>query len=251
MHDTEGGREGRPFPWRTFRDKTLALRHNERMKDVRIAGGWKEKLAPEFGDAYFHALTDFVRQEYLNSTVYPPPKDIFRAFDLCPFDVVKVVILGQDPYHGRGQANGLCFAVHEGVAPPPSLQNIFKELESDLGHAVSRDTDLSRWARQGVLLLNATLTVRAGQAGSHQGKGWERFTDAAMRKLNEEREGLVYILWGNYARQKGAHIDRSKNLVIESAHPSPFSAANGFFGSKPFSKANEYLNQRGNTQIDW
>jgi len=164
---------------------------------------------------------------------------------------VKVVILGQDPYHGRGQANGLCFAVNEGVSAPPSLQNIFKELESDLGRSVSHDTDLSRWATQGVLLLNATLTVRAGLAGSHQGKGWEQFTDAAVRRLNDEREGIVYILWGNYARQKGAHIDRTRNLVIESAHPSPFSAANGFFGSKPFSRANTYLAEHGAEPIEW
>lgn len=219
--------------------------------EVRIGGGWNEKLAPEFSEAYFRELADFVRREYLTARVYPPPKDIFRAFDLCPFDAVKAVILGQDPYHGHGQANGLCFAVHAGVAAPPSLQNIFKELESDLGHPVSRDTDLSRWARQGVLLLNATLTVRAGAAGSHQGKGWEQFTDAAIRILNEERTGLVYILWGNYARQKGAHIDRSRNLVIESPHPSPFSAAHGFFGSKPFSKANAYLMSAGQAPIEW
>jgi uracil-DNA glycosylase len=220
-------------------------------REVKIGGGWKERLTMEFDEPYFRALTDFVREEYQTTAIYPPPKDIFRAFDLCPFDQVKVVILGQDPYHGRGQAIGLCFAVHAGVAAPPSLQNIFKELESDLGHSASRDTDLSRWAKQGVLLLNATLTVRAGAAGSHQGKGWEQFTDAAIRKLNDEREGIVYILWGNYARQKGAHIDRSKNLVIESAHPSPFSAANGFFGSKPFTKANAYLCAAGQTPIEW
>jgi uracil-DNA glycosylase len=164
---------------------------------------------------------------------------------------VKVVILGQDPYHGAGQANGLCFAVGEGVNTPPSLQNIFKELESDLGHTVSHDTDLSRWAKQGVLLLNATLTVRAGVAGSHQGRGWEQFTDAAVAALNAEREHLVFILWGNYAKQKGAHIDRTKHLVLESAHPSPFSAYNGFFGSKPFSKANEYLIANGQMPIEW
>lgn len=221
------------------------------MRDVKIGGGWKERLSEEFADSYFHELTDFVRQEYLNTAVYPPPKDIFRAFDLCPFNDVKVVVLGQDPYHGKGQANGLCFAVNPGVPVPPSLQNIFKELESDLGHPVSHDTDLSRWARQGVLLLNATLTVRSGAAGSHQGKGWERFTDAAIRRLNEKRQGVVYILWGNYARQKGAHIDRSRNLVIESAHPSPFSASNGFFGSKPFSKANAYLSATGHAPIEW
>lgn len=221
------------------------------MKDVQIGGGWKEKLADQFGETYFRQLTDFVRAEYLRTTVYPNPKHIFRAFDETPFDAVKVVILGQDPYHGEGQANGLCFAVNPGVRPPPSLQNIFKELESDLGHAVSHDTDLDRWARQGVLLLNATLTVRAASAGSHQGKGWEQFTDAAIKKLNDEREGIVFILWGNYAKQKGAHIDRSKHFVIESAHPSPLSAHNGFFGSKPFSKANAYLVSRGIAPIEW
>lgn len=221
------------------------------MGDVRIGGGWKEKLSAEFEQSYFKELTDFVRNEYKTTRTYPEPKNIFRAFDLCPFNEVKVVILGQDPYHGAGQANGLCFAVNPGVNAPPSLQNIFKELDKDLGHPVSRDTDLSRWAKQGVLLLNATLTVRAGNAGSHQGKGWEQFTDAAIQKLNEEREGIVYILWGNYAKAKGAHIDRSKNRVIESAHPSPFSAANGFFGSKPFSKANEYLEVNGKTPIEW
>lgn len=221
------------------------------MRDVRIGGGWKEKLADEFVKPYFKELTNFVRTEYTSATIFPEPKNIFRAFDLCPFDEVKVVILGQDPYHGRGQANGLCFAVNTGIRPPPSLQNIFKELESDLGHSVSHDTDLSRWAKQGVLLLNATLTVRASNAGSHQGRGWERFTDAVIKKLNEEREGIVYILWGNYAKTKGAHIDRQKNLVLESAHPSPFSAHSGFFGSKPFSHANRYLESRGVTGIVW
>ncbi len=221
------------------------------MKEVQIGGGWKEKLSDQFSESYFKQLTDFVRGEYLAATIYPGPKSIFRAFDETPFNSVKVVILGQDPYHGEGQANGLCFSVNAGVRTPPSLQNIFKELESDLGHAVSRDTDLGRWARQGVLLLNATLTVRAASAGSHQGKGWEQFTDAAIKKLNEGREGIVFILWGNYARQKGAHIDRTKHFVIESAHPSPLSAHNGFFGSKQFSKANEYLVRHGVKAIDW
>lgn len=221
------------------------------MSEVKIGGGWKEKLAGEFGQAYFEELTRFVKEEYQKTTIYPHPKNIFRAFELCPFEKVKVVILGQDPYHGAGQANGLCFAVNPGVNPPPSLQNIFKELESDLGHPVSHDTDLSRWAQQGVLLLNATLTVRAAQAGSHQGKGWEQFTDAVIRTLNDEREHLVFILWGNYAKAKGAHIDRSKHFVIESAHPSPFSAHSGFFGSKPFSKANAYLENQGETPIEW
>ncbi|MBP9757012.1 MAG: uracil-DNA glycosylase [Candidatus Pacebacteria bacterium] len=221
------------------------------MKDVKIEESWKRHLANEFNKEYFRNLSSFVRTEYQNVTVYPNPKHVFRAFDETPFNSVNVVILGQDPYHGDGQANGLCFAVNQGVQAPPSLQNIFKELESDLGRPVSRDTDLGRWAAQGVLLLNATLTVRASNAGSHQGKGWEEFTDAAIKKLNDEREGIVFILWGNYAKKKGAHIDRSKHFVIESAHPSPLSAHNGFFGSKPFSKANDYLAKMGAAPINW
>ncbi len=220
--------------------------------EVNIEPSWKEKLAQEFDESYFQELTTFVKDEYKAGKVYPPPKFIFRAFELCPFNQVKVVILGQDPYHGPGQANGLSFAVNEGVTLPPSLQNIYKEIQSDLGETMkNKSGDLSRWAQQGVLLLNATLTVRASSAGSHQNKGWEQFTDAVIRVLSEEREHLIFILWGNYAKAKGAHIDRSKHLVIESAHPSPFSAANGFFGSKPFSKANEYLSQHGGAVIDW
>jgi uracil-DNA glycosylase len=221
------------------------------MGEVKIGGGWREKLEEEFGQEYFKTLTEFVREEYKRATVYPHPKHIFRAFDETPFDQVKVVILGQDPYHGEKQAIGLCFAVSPEVKAPPSLQNIFKELESDLGSGVNRDPDLARWAKQGVLLLNATLTVNAGSPGSHQGKGWERFTDAVVKKLADEREGLVFILWGNYAKQKGAHIDREKHLVIESAHPSPFSAYSGFFGSKPFSKTNAYLVECGEQPIEW
>lgn len=221
------------------------------MRDVKIGGGWKEKLSEEFAKPYFKELTEFVRFEYEKAAVYPEPKNIFRAFELAPFDSVRVVILGQDPYHGQHQANGLCFAVNDGIRVPPSLQNIFKELESDVGHLVSHDPDLERWAKQGVLLLNATLTVRAGVAGSHQGKGWEHFTDATIKKLNDEREGLVFILWGNYARQKGAHIDRKKHHVLESAHPSPFAANHGFFGSKPFSKTNAYLTRTGKPPIEW
>ena len=220
--------------------------------EVKIEESWKKKLKGEFEQDYFTDLTAFVKKEYQEGKVYPAPKNIFRAFELCPFDMVKVVILGQDPYHGVGQANGLCFAVNEGVALPPSLQNIFKEIESDLGKPlVHTDGDLSRWARQGVLLLNATLTVRAHTAGSHQEKGWEKFTDAVIRALSGSREHLVFMLWGNYAKAKGAHIDRSKHLVLESAHPSPFSAANGFFGSKPFSEANNYLKAHGAQPIDW
>ena len=225
--------------------------------EVKIEESWKRVLQDEFGKEYFKTLREFVKSEYLHAVVYPPPKNIFRAFELTPFDKVEVVILGQDPYHGPGQANGLCFAVGEGIPLPPSLQNIFKELESDLGQPlVHRTGDLERWAKQGVLLLNATLTVQAHKAGSHQGKGWEQFTDAVIRALSEKREHLVFILWGNYAKQKGAHIDgliagRSKHLVIQSAHPSPFSAASGFFGSKPFSKTNEYLAMHNKKPITW
>lgn len=220
--------------------------------DVKIEPSWKEALKDEFGQEYFKTLREFVKSEYQHAIIYPPPKNIFRAFELTPFDKVEVVILGQDPYHGPKQANGLCFAVSEGVNLPPSLQNIFKEIESDLGQKlVHRTGDLERWAKQGVLLLNATLTVRANSAGSHQGKGWEQFTDAVVRALSEKREGLVFILWGNYAKAKGAHIDRDKHFVIESAHPSPFAANHGFFGSKPFSKANKYLEEHGKMPIDW
>lgn len=224
------------------------------MMEVKIEPSWKSALQDEFSKAYFEQLAAFVKEEYKKGVVYPAPKNIFRAFDLTPFDTVKVVILGQDPYHGPGQANGLAFAVRDEVRPPPSLQNIFKELVSDLSHQGStlmQSGDLERWAKQGVLLLNATLTVRAHTAGSHQNKGWEQFTDAAIKALSDQREHLVFILWGNYARQKGAHIDRSKHLIIESPHPSPFSARNGFFGSKPFSKTNEYLEKTNQTPIDW
>lgn len=220
--------------------------------EVKIEPSWKKKLEEEFGKPYFNELTTFVKEEYKSGTVYPSPKHIFRAFELCPFDKVKVVILGQDPYHGARQANGLAFAVDEHMAVPPSLQNIFKEIRGDLGKPlIHTDGDLTRWAKQGVLLLNATLTVRARTAGSHQGKGWELFTDAAIRTLSDKREHLVFMLWGNYAKQKGAHIDRQKHLVLEAAHPSPFSAATGFFGSKHFSRANEYLITHGQTPIDW
>lgn len=219
--------------------------------EVKIEPGWKAALQEEFGKEYFSKLADFVRAEYQNGGVYPPPKQIFRAFELTPFEKVEVVILGQDPYHGKGQANGLSFAVHEGVRLPPSLQNIFKEIADDLGYEPEQNGDLSRWARQGVLLLNATLTVRAASPGSHQGRGWELFTDAAIAALSQQREHLVFILWGNYAKAKGAHIDRTKHLVIQSAHPSPFSAHSGFFGSRPFSKANQYLAEHDKTPIDW
>jgi uracil-DNA glycosylase len=220
--------------------------------DVKIEPSWKKALEAEFGKDYFAALTSFVKKEYLEQKVYPAPKNIFKAFELTPFTDVRVVILGQDPYHGAHQAIGLSFAVEKGITLPPSLRNIYKEIESDLGSPVTHtDGDLTRWAEQGVLLLNATLTVRASAAGSHQGRGWEQFTDAAIKALSDQREHIVFILWGNYARQKGAIIDRSKHHIIESAHPSPFSATNGFFGSKPFSRTNEYLLSQGMEPINW
>lgn len=218
---------------------------------IKIEESWKKALAQEFAKDYFLKLTDFVKKEYQGETVYPHPKDIFRALDLCPVDQVRVVILGQDPYHGPGQANGLAFAVHEKVSLPPSLKNIFKEISSDMGYEPEPSGDLSRWSKQGVLLLNATLTVRKESPGSHQKQGWESFTDAIVENLSKERENLVFILWGNYARAKGEKIDRKKHCVIESPHPSPFSAHNGFFGSKPFSKTNDFLRKKGFPEIDW
>ncbi len=222
--------------------------------NVRIDPSWRNELAEEWGKPYFLALTDFVRHEYRAGTasIYPPAGKIFAAFDSCPFNDVKVVILGQDPYHGPGQANGLCFSVNRGVALPPSLVNIFKEVKDDLGLAQTPvDGDLSRWARQGVLLLNSTLTVEAHRAASHQGRGWETFTDAVVHRLNDDRDGLVFILWGSYAIKKGAFIDPSRNLILKSAHPSPLSAYRGFFGNKHFSKANDYLIATGQTPIEW
>jgi len=223
--------------------------------DVKLEPSWKEALKDEFGKHYFEKLTSFVKDEYKSGAVYPPPKFIFRAFELTPFKKVKVVILGQDPYHGPGQANGLSFAVPSEMRLPPSLQNIFKELESDLqpaqqGRTLLRTGDLERWAKQGVLMLNATLTVRAHTAGSHQNKGWEQFTDAVIKALNDQKENVVFILWGNYAKKKGEHIDRTRHCVIESAHPSPL-ARGAFFGSKPFSKTNTYLEKTGQEPIDW
>lgn len=219
--------------------------------NVQIEEGWKKALASEFEKDYFVRLTDFVRQEYKQTAVYPPGRLIFNAFNLCPFDKVKVVIIGQDPYHGPGQAHGLCFSVNDGVPFPPSLQNIFKEIHDDLGTPMPASGNLTRWAEQGVLLLNATLTVRAHQAGSHQRRGWEEFTDAAIRALAEQKEHLVFILWGSYAQKKGAFIDRNKHLVLTSVHPSPLSAYNGFFGNKHFSRTNEYLVAHGETPINW
>lgn len=219
--------------------------------DVKIASSWKQQISPEFSKPYFMALTDFVRTEYQAAAVYPPGKEIFRAFDCCDFDEVKVVIIGQDPYHGQGQANGLCFSVRDGVRVPPSLVNIFKEIKQDLGKPIPLSGDLERWARQGVLLLNATLTVRASAPGSHQNKGWETFTDAVIKKISDEKENVVFLLWGAYAQKKGEIIDRNKHLVLMSAHPSPFSADRGFFGCKHFSKANAYLKSKGLKEIDW
>lgn len=219
--------------------------------DVKIETSWKTVLQEEFDKNYFHQLTDFVKNEYKSTTVYPPPKYIFRAFELTPFDQVKVVILGQDPYHGTGQAVGLSFAVPEEIQLPPSLVNIYKELEHDMGRPVQKTGNLERWAKQGVLLLNATLTVRAHQAGSHQNKGWEQFTDAVIKVISDKKDHVVFILWGNYAQKKGQVINTQKHLVIKSAHPSPLSAYNGFFGSAPFSQCNTYLMLNGEEPIEW
>lgn len=218
---------------------------------VRIDPSWQHILANDFDSPYFESLAAFVRERYSHSVCYPPAGRIFAALDECPFDKVKVVILGQDPYHEPGQATGLAFSVADGVRVPPSLENIFKEIESDTGTKPLPSGDLKRWAEQGVLLLNATLTVDAGRAGSHQGKGWEELTDSIVRHLSLERDGLVFMLWGNYARRKGATIDRTKHLVLEARHPSPLSAHRGFLGCHHFSRANEYLISRGQTPIDW
>ena len=219
--------------------------------NVQIEDSWKTHLQPEFDKDYFYKLTNFVREEYGKNTIYPPGKLIFNAFNLCPFDKVKVVIIGQDPYHGPGQAHGLCFSVPEGIEPPPSLQNIFKEINNDLGKPVPTSGNLERWAEQGVLLLNATLTVRAHQAGSHQNKGWETFTDAVVRAIAERKMGIVYMLWGSYAQRKGAIADPQRNCILKAVHPSPLSAYRGFFGSKHFSRANEYLQSIGKAPILW
>lgn len=219
--------------------------------NVKIERSWKEVLQREFEQDYFCNLVAFVKQEYASGTVFPPGNEIFAAFDATPFDRVKVVIIGQDPYHGEGQANGLCFSVAEGIQFPPSLQNIFKEIHDDIGTEIPTSGDLSRWAKQGVLLLNATLTVRAHCAGSHQGKGWEIFTDAVIRHLAENREHLVFMLWGSYAIKKGAFIDRNRHCVLTSPHPSPLSAYRGFFGNHHFSKANAYLQSHSIEPIKW
>ncbi len=219
--------------------------------DIKIENSWKERLSDEFEKPYFEALVNFVREEYKSVKVFPPAKKVFSAFDKCPFDEVKVVIIGQDPYHNIDQANGLAFSVNEGVKIPPSLTNIYKELSADLGKTIAKTGNLEHWSRQGVLLLNATLTVRAHTPGSHQGKGWEQFTDAVIDTLSDECSGLVFMLWGNYAQQKGKTIDANKHLVLKSPHPSPLSAHRGFFGNKHFSRANDYLVAQGKKPIEW
>ena len=223
----------------------------QEVMDVKIEQSWKERLSDEFEKEYFKTLTNFVREEYQRTKVYPAGAHIFNAFAHCPFEQVKVVLIGQDPYHEPGQAHGLCFSVQDGTPFPPSLVNIFKEIANDLGNPMPRSGDLTRWADQGVLLLNATLTVRAHAAGSHQGKGWETFTDAVIRQLNARRKHLVYMLWGSYAQKKGERIDVSTNLVLKSPHPSPLSAHRGFFGNKHFSRANDYLIASGQEPVDW
>ena len=219
--------------------------------EVNIEDSWKRRLQPEFDKPYFYNLTNFVKEEYSKHTIYPPGKFIFHAFNTCPFDKVKVVIIGQDPYHEPGQYYGLCFSVLDGVPFPPSLLNIFKEIENDLGKPMPKSGRLERWADQGVLLINAILTVRAHQAGSHRGKGWEEFTDAVIKILNDEKENIVFMLWGSYAQRKGAFIDLNRHCVLTAAHPSPLSADRGFFGCKHFSKANQYFKSKGISEIEW
>lgn len=218
---------------------------------VKIEASWEQVLQPEFDQPYFKELTDFVRSEYASKRIYPPASLIFNAFNQCPFNDVKVVLIGQDPYHGPGQAHGLCFSVQPGIELPPSLVNIYKELERDLGIRIPTSGDLTAWARQGVLLLNATLTVEAHKAGSHQNRGWERFTDGVIHRLAEERSNLVFMLWGSYAQRKGEFISSDKHLVLKSVHPSPLSAYRGFIGCGHFSLANEYLSNHGMTPINW
>lgn len=219
--------------------------------EVKIEPSWKRRLAEEFEQPYFLELTDFVKREYASRQIFPPGKLIFHAFEQSPFDQTKVVILGQDPYHGPGQAHGLCFSVPEGIEQPPSLQNIFKEISQDLGVPSPSSGNLDRWATQGILLLNATLTVQANRAGSHQNHGWEQFTDRVIRILGEEKEHLVFMLWGSFAQKKGEFIDRGKHLVLTSPHPSPLSSYRGFFGNRHFSKTNEYLKMHGIEPIKW
>lgn len=220
--------------------------------DVKISDSWKKVLSEEFKKPYFQDLTGFVKNEYTNHTCYPKGKEIFSAFDHCGFEDIKVVVIGQDPYHGADQANGLCFSVHDRIAHPPSLINIFKELESDINKTYPSSGNLEKWANQGVLLLNATLTVRAHEAGSHQRKGWEQFTDSVIQHISNEKEQIVFLLWGGYAKKKGAKIDKNRHLVLSSGHPSPLSANRGYwFGNKHFSKTNSYLKSIGKSEIDW
>lgn len=219
--------------------------------DVRIAEDWRVILQNEFDKPYFEQLTRFVKEEYAAGQVFPSGKNIFRAFDKCPFESLKVVIIGQDPYHGEGQANGLCFSVNDGVKFPPSLQNIFQEIRDDVGVAVPASGNLDRWAEQGVLLLNSVLTVKAHLAASHAGKGWEQFTDAVVKLISERKENVVYMLWGSYAQRKGSVVDADRNLILKSVHPSPLSAYRGFFGCKHFSQANAYLESVGKQAIEW
>ena len=219
--------------------------------NVKIAEDWKALLADEFEKPYFEELVGFVREEYSSRQIFPRGGNIFRAFDICPFDKLKVVIIGQDPYHGEGQANGLCFSVNDGVQFPPSLRNIFQEVESDTGAPVPTSGNLDRWAEQGVLLLNSVLTVRAHEAASHAGRGWERFTDAVVREIAARREGVVYMLWGSYAQRKGAIADPARNCILKAVHPSPLSAYRGFFGCRHFSRANDYLVAHGKEPIVW
>ena len=220
--------------------------------NVSIDESWKTRLQAEFDKPYFAELAEFLRQEYSTQRVYPPGRLMFNAFNQSSFDDVRVVILGQDPYHGEGQANGLAFSVADGITKPPSLVNIFKEIQDDLGKPVPKSGNLERWARQGVMLLNATLTVRAGQAGSHQGKGWETFTDAVVKLISDEKKNVVFMLWGAYAQKKGAVIDGKKHLILKSKHPSPMAAQwGGWFGNKHFSQANSYLESKGLPPIDW
>ena len=222
------------------------------MSEIKIEESWKVRLIEEFEKPYMKELSKFLRQEKKNGKeIFPPGSEIFNGFEFTPFEKVKVVILGQDPYHGRGQAHGLSFSVKEGVQPPPSLENIFKELKTDLDIKRPKTGNLKKWATQGVLLLNSSLTVERSKPASHQGKGWETFTDKVLETLNKEKVNIVYILWGRKAQEKGQFLDKKNNLIIESAHPSPFSANNGFFGSKPFSKANSYLSEKNMTPIDW
>jgi len=219
--------------------------------DVKIEKSWKEILKDEFEKPYFIQLTDFVKSECKQYQIFPPGKEIFNAFNLCPFGNLKVVIIGQDPYHGPGQAHGLCFSVKDGIEFPPSLKNIFKEINNDLGTPIPKSGDLVRWASQGVLLLNATLTVRAHLAGSHQKKGWETFTDEVIKDVSRKKENVVFLLWGAYAQQKSEMIDHTKHLILESVHPSPLSASRGFFGNHHFSRTNQFLQSKGLTPIIW